>query len=261
MMMQTIRERTPELAVLKSLGFSDRAVFVMVLAEALVTCVAAALIGLALAMGVFPYAAKFVAGLSMPMIVIVRRDRSRFRRVDQRGDPRAESGAAPGRRCAGREIGMNIARQFSALLGMSFSGIPARLGLVSTIIVGVACAVGVLVSMLAMGVGARREALGNVRPDRVILLQAQAPSPFQSNIPKDQAAAVACVARHPAQREGRAHRGADGDRLRAGSQPAGPLAHRLSHRRRDEGVHGLLSGAAPHVGPHVPARPSRAHRQ
>jgi putative ABC transport system permease protein len=70
MMMQNIRERTPELAVLKSLGFTDRAVFLMVLAEALVTCVLAALIGLTLAWGVFPYAAKFVAGLSMPMIVI-----------------------------------------------------------------------------------------------------------------------------------------------------------------------------------------------
>ena len=70
MMMQTIRERTPELGVLKSLGFTDRAVFLMVLAEALVTCVAGALIGLALAMGLFPYAAKFVAGLSMPMVVI-----------------------------------------------------------------------------------------------------------------------------------------------------------------------------------------------
>jgi putative ABC transport system permease protein len=70
MMMQNIRERTPELAVLKSLGFTDRAVFLMVLAEALVTCVLAALIGLALAWGVFPYAAKFVAGLTMPVIVI-----------------------------------------------------------------------------------------------------------------------------------------------------------------------------------------------
>jgi putative ABC transport system permease protein len=70
MMMQTIRERTPELAVLKSLGFTDRAVFLIVVAEALVVCVTAALIGLALAMGVFPYASKFVAGLSMPMIVI-----------------------------------------------------------------------------------------------------------------------------------------------------------------------------------------------
>ena len=70
MMMQTIRERTPELAVLKSLGFTDRAVFLIIVTEALGVCVAAALIGLALAMGVFPYASKFVAGLSMPMIVI-----------------------------------------------------------------------------------------------------------------------------------------------------------------------------------------------
>jgi putative ABC transport system permease protein len=85
---------------------------------------------------------------------------------------------------------MNLAKQFGALLRMGLSGIPARLGLVSTIVVGVTCAVGVLVSLLAMGVGARREALGTVRPDRVILLQAAAPSPFQSNIAKDQAASV-----------------------------------------------------------------------
>jgi putative ABC transport system permease protein len=71
MMMQTIRERTPELAVLKSLGFTDRTVFLMVLAEALVTYVTAALGGLALAWCVFPYAAKFVAGLGMPLVVIV----------------------------------------------------------------------------------------------------------------------------------------------------------------------------------------------
>jgi putative ABC transport system permease protein len=70
MMMQTIRERSAELAVLKTLGFTDRAVFAMVVAEAVVVCLAAALMGLALAMGLFPYAAKFVPGLSMPMIVI-----------------------------------------------------------------------------------------------------------------------------------------------------------------------------------------------
>ncbi len=70
LMMQTIRERTPEFAVLKTLGFSDRAMFVMVVAEGLVVCVAAAVLGLSLAMGVFPYAGKFVPGLSMPMTVI-----------------------------------------------------------------------------------------------------------------------------------------------------------------------------------------------
>jgi putative ABC transport system permease protein len=70
MMMQTIRERSPELAVLKTLGFSDRSVFAMVVAEGVVVCVVAALVGLALAMGVFPYASKFVPGLSMPNVVV-----------------------------------------------------------------------------------------------------------------------------------------------------------------------------------------------
>jgi putative ABC transport system permease protein len=70
MMMQTIRERTPEFAVLKTLGFSDYAMFLIVVCEGLVVCVAAALIGLALALGVFPYASKFVPGLAMPPIVI-----------------------------------------------------------------------------------------------------------------------------------------------------------------------------------------------
>jgi len=71
MMMQSIRERTPELAVLKTVGFTNRAVFCLVLAEAVAVCVAAAAFGLALADVTFPFAARFVVGLSMPVIVIV----------------------------------------------------------------------------------------------------------------------------------------------------------------------------------------------
>jgi putative ABC transport system permease protein len=70
MMMETIRERTPELAVLKTLGFTPRAVFLLVVIEAMLVCTAAALVGLGLAMAVFPFAAKFVPGLSMPTVVI-----------------------------------------------------------------------------------------------------------------------------------------------------------------------------------------------
>jgi putative ABC transport system permease protein len=69
MMMQSIRERTPELAVLKTLGFTDRAVFLLVLVEAMVVFVAAAACGLALALLVFPFASKIVPGLSMPLVV------------------------------------------------------------------------------------------------------------------------------------------------------------------------------------------------
>jgi putative ABC transport system permease protein len=70
MMMQGIRERTPELGVLKTLGFTDRAVFMLVVAEAVVVCLAGAFIGLALATLAFPYTAKWIPGLTMPLVVI-----------------------------------------------------------------------------------------------------------------------------------------------------------------------------------------------
>ena len=70
MMMQSIRERTSELAVLKTVGFSDRAVMLLVLAEALIVSEAAAAFGLALATLTLPLAARFVLGLSMPAITV-----------------------------------------------------------------------------------------------------------------------------------------------------------------------------------------------
>ncbi|MGH8221262.1 MAG: ABC transporter permease [Steroidobacteraceae bacterium] len=70
MMMQSVRERTPELAVLKTLGFGNRTVFLLVAAESLLVCIAAALAGLGLASIAFPLAAKYVPGLSMPLLVV-----------------------------------------------------------------------------------------------------------------------------------------------------------------------------------------------
>jgi putative ABC transport system permease protein len=85
---------------------------------------------------------------------------------------------------------MSLVKQFWALLRVNLAGLPARLGLVCTIVVGVACAVGVLVSMLAMGVGARQEAMGNVSPNRAVLTSIDAPSPAQSNISQDAATLI-----------------------------------------------------------------------
>ena len=85
---------------------------------------------------------------------------------------------------------MRFAKQFWVLLGMNLAGIPARLGLVCTIVIGVTCAVGVLVSMLALGVGARQEALGAASPNRAVLTSVDAPSPAQSNIAKDTVPAI-----------------------------------------------------------------------
>jgi len=53
-MMQSVRERVPELAVLKTLGFSDTTVLGLVIAESLLLCMTAALVGLALSFGALP---------------------------------------------------------------------------------------------------------------------------------------------------------------------------------------------------------------
>jgi putative ABC transport system permease protein len=70
MLMQSIRERTPELAVLKTLGFASSTLFMFIVAEAAFVCVIAAGFGLLLALLAFPFASKFVPGLSMPTTVV-----------------------------------------------------------------------------------------------------------------------------------------------------------------------------------------------
>ncbi len=84
---------------------------------------------------------------------------------------------------------MKAIRQFLALLRVSLSGLAARRGPVLTILVGVGCAVGVLVSMLAMGSGARRQEMSDVRPDRVVIA-GLGQRPLSGSIPRDEAAAV-----------------------------------------------------------------------
>ena len=70
-MMQSVRERTSELAVLKTLGYSDTKVLVLVLTEALLLCLFAAALGIALAALVFesPALQKLFGNFSMPAIV------------------------------------------------------------------------------------------------------------------------------------------------------------------------------------------------
>jgi putative ABC transport system permease protein len=85
---------------------------------------------------------------------------------------------------------MRFTKQFGALLRMSVASVPRRLGLVFTIVIGVGSAVGVLVSMLAMGAGAQQQAMGNVRADRVVVMNADAQGPLQSRISTDNAALI-----------------------------------------------------------------------
>jgi putative ABC transport system permease protein len=63
-MMQSVRERIPELAVLKTLGYSDRLVLALVLGESLLLTLLAAIIGLVLASVLLPGMAAHLPGLS-----------------------------------------------------------------------------------------------------------------------------------------------------------------------------------------------------
>jgi putative ABC transport system permease protein len=72
-MMQSIRERIPELAILKTYGFGNGAIMALVAGESLLLCLAAAALGLGLAAAVFPsvYESLGVAALPLQLNVIL----------------------------------------------------------------------------------------------------------------------------------------------------------------------------------------------
>ena len=69
-MMQSVRERTPELAVLKTLGFSDAKVVGLVIGESLLLCVLAAIVGVAASYGLIPVVRSVLQGIpTLPWLI------------------------------------------------------------------------------------------------------------------------------------------------------------------------------------------------
>ncbi len=66
-MMRAFRERIPELATMKTIGFTDRTVSALVTAESLLLCVSAGLVGLLLAWLALKPVAKAIAGV-LPLL-------------------------------------------------------------------------------------------------------------------------------------------------------------------------------------------------
>jgi len=65
-----VRERIPELAVLKTLGFGDGKVLGLVLAESLLLCVIAALLGLALSYAALPIIKQGLQGVELSALAL-----------------------------------------------------------------------------------------------------------------------------------------------------------------------------------------------
>jgi len=64
-MMQSVRERIPELAVLKTLGFTDGKVLALVIGESLLLCLLAAIVGLALKYPLLPIVQVGLQGVDL----------------------------------------------------------------------------------------------------------------------------------------------------------------------------------------------------
>ena len=71
MMMNSIRERTAELALLRALGFAQWRVMRIVVLESVTLFVSAAAIGLAIAWRLIPFAREYVGLVEMPGVVIL----------------------------------------------------------------------------------------------------------------------------------------------------------------------------------------------
>ena len=69
-MVESVRERTAEFAVLKTVGYSDWAVLGFVIAEGMLLCVTAAALGLAMAAALFPYIDTFLSLKRLPFEVV-----------------------------------------------------------------------------------------------------------------------------------------------------------------------------------------------
>jgi len=66
-----VRERTAEIGVLKTFGFSGTRVLALVLTEALLLFVLAAVVGLAAAAAAFPFLGRFVGIATLPVPVML----------------------------------------------------------------------------------------------------------------------------------------------------------------------------------------------
>jgi putative ABC transport system permease protein len=73
---------------------------------------------------------------------------------------------------------------------MGMAGLPKRLGASSVIVIGIACVVGVFISVLAMSAGFKHTLADSARPDRVIVLRGGSDAELNSNLTREDVDAI-----------------------------------------------------------------------
>ena len=191
-MAQSVRERTSELAVLKTLGFTNGLVLTLVLAESTVIAVAGGGLGLLLAWGFVrqgdPTGGLLPAFYLPPGLLALggglalalgRRVRPAAGRA---GD------AAPDRRCAEEGLGRApVAAPDRRDHDGQLRSLPRRIGSSTVAVVGISGVVIVFVAVLSIAEGFQRTLLVTGSPDTVIVLRAGSDTEMTSGLTGEQA--------------------------------------------------------------------------
>jgi putative ABC transport system permease protein len=86
---------------------------------------------------------------------------------------------------------MDFPRQVAATVRLGLSSLPARLGASLVIVIGMACAVGALVSVLSLSTGFVKAATGGGRTDRAVILSQGALAENGSSLSRTEVTAIA----------------------------------------------------------------------
>jgi putative ABC transport system permease protein len=81
-------------------------------------------------------------------------------------------------------------KQWLRLSIMGMASLPSRLGASSVIVIGIACVVGVFISVLAMSAGFKHTLAGSARADRVIVLRGGSDAELNSNLTREDVDAI-----------------------------------------------------------------------
>ena len=182
----TIRERTREIGVLKTLGFTGRRILGMVLGESVLLALLGGVPGLLLA-ALFAFILRenlsnFVPGFAMtPGIAVTGADR--LARPGHRDHSGAQRHAAADRRRARTRLTMrSLLLQVIAVTTINLKSIAQRLWLSLSTVVAVALVVIVLLAFLAMANGFQRTLAGTGSDDIAISSASGSPAEINSMV-------------------------------------------------------------------------------
>ncbi len=196
-MAQSVRERTNELAVLKTLGFTHGQVLALVLAESCCIAVLGGLLGLALSwvlitvggdptrgqLPVFFFPGRDIAlGVALTLVLgLVTGMLPAFQAHAPAHRRRAEEGLTM----------LNWLSQIAAVTALNLRTIGQRRGSSAAAVVGVAGVVAVFVAVLSIGEGFRHTLQSTGSPDTAIVLRTGSDSEMMSGLRRDDTRIIA----------------------------------------------------------------------